>query len=140
MSDLIARPHAYRASLDPMDQGDCAICGHSHAAHADAEAERALLEAQSCLWRVPPNTHTVPCPFNGYAVPDPFEGPGETWEATARRESARAERLEAALSDLLASVAGIHGSKPQPQAALARAIATARAALKTATLRQTAGT
>ena len=39
-----------------------------------------LCEAESAVWRVPPNTHTVSCELNNFKEPDPFEGPGETYK------------------------------------------------------------
>jgi hypothetical protein len=107
MPDLIAPPHAYRASLDPMDQGDCALCGHSRAAHADPVMEMALTEAESSLWRIQPNIHTISCSLNNHAQPDPFEGPGETWEAAAHRHADRARVLQSALAALARSVTGL---------------------------------
>ena len=46
-------------------------------------AQRDNLEA--ALWRLMPNTHTIPCELNNFANPDPFEGPGETYHDAYHR-------------------------------------------------------
>jgi len=54
-----------------------------------------LAEAESALWRVAPNTYTL-----APGIPDPFEGPGETYAATydrLRRELAQVHDLLAVI-------------------------------------------
>jgi len=53
------------------------------------KAEAALSEAESINWRIAPNMHTIPSDHPlGKREADPFEGPGETWEAAYHRVSA----------------------------------------------------
>ena len=49
------------------------------------EEEMELAGAESALWRVTPNTYTIPCGVNGFAAHDPFEGVGETYRAAYER-------------------------------------------------------
>lgn len=49
---------------------------------------RKSVEAESHIWRIPPNVHTVSCELNGFAPPDPFEGPGETYKDAYERVKA----------------------------------------------------
>lgn len=45
-----------------------------------------LCDAEGALWRVFPNTHTIPSDHPlGKKTPDPFEGPGETYRAAYER-------------------------------------------------------
>ncbi len=44
-----------------------------------------LAEVESCLWRIQPNMHTVPCEINDFAEPDPFEGTGEMYKDAYER-------------------------------------------------------
>lgn len=75
--------------------GNCALIASAlDEARAEGEqrgAER-LSEAQAALWRVAPDTFTIEALG---AVKDPFEGPGETYQAAYERVKAD---LDAALT------------------------------------------
>ena len=66
-------------ALDALNQGPKRV----------AELERELAEAESALWRVFPNSHSV-----GKKLPDPFEGPDETYRAAHERMEKRLAELE----------------------------------------------
>ena len=53
--------------------------------------EHDVLEAESALWRIQPNSYTLG------TEPDPFEGPGETYRDAYERLRAENERLRGAL-------------------------------------------
>ncbi len=56
--------------------------------------KRRVAEAEAALWRVAPNTHAIHVPnLPGSKPPDPFEGPGETYEAAYRRLEAVVQKL-----------------------------------------------
>lgn len=40
---------------------------------------------EAAIWRLTPNTYTIPCELNNFAEPDPFEGPGETYHDAYHR-------------------------------------------------------
>ena len=59
-----------------------------------AERDRAD-QAEAALWRIVPNVYTIE--MEGGQKPDPFEGPGETYQGAYVRERARNKRLVEAL-------------------------------------------
>ena len=68
-----------------------------------AEIERLTRErdeAESAIWRVPPNTFTVPCEINGFTTPDEYEGVGETYHDACHRTLSRATAAEAKVAVL----------------------------------------
>jgi hypothetical protein len=71
--------------------------------------EEALAQAESALWRIPPNVHTVS--LKG-TPPDPFEGVGETYHDAYHRVEAELKSLQQQLAAAL--------SKAEKQKAAAR--------------------
>ena len=86
-----------------------AIAEHNEKAAIEAvnAMERERIEAEAGLWRVLPNTHTLSCELNGFAKPDPFEGPGETYSDAYRRVCC--ERDEAQQANLRWLMSGEYG-------------------------------
>jgi hypothetical protein len=69
----------------------------SKAEHSCLEIERLkqeLYEAESAVWRIFPNVHTIG------EFSDPFEGPGETYKDAYFREKLRADNAEAKIQEL----------------------------------------
>jgi|GEM_PF-5638032 len=107
--ELIERCDSLKFQLGALKCGDGSVyaerdrlnrlCGELHSEEAKllekiTELEHDVAEAESALWRVQPDTHTV----GGVGdMHDPFEGPGETYKAAYERLRAYGEQREKAL-------------------------------------------
>lgn len=67
---------------------------HTARAEEKEQLEMQLADAESTLWRIAPNTYTLQVEGVLCDVPDPFEGPGETYRAAWIRERTAREQAE----------------------------------------------